>query len=201
MAGRGCGGRPQTGGRGLRAPEPASPSGAWQGAGPGAARLSSEPCIAPSRREPPRGGCSLQVAQKVLRAELAAQALVLVSTCCDLAVATLASAPEAALWCHFADEETEAQGGKVTPKEEPVLQLSPHSRAQGSTPRPFSPQLCPTHSVTLGMSQPSGLIPPPTLSQEAGSPFILPDGQTNADFQLRPARLRIHPHDVSIEFL
>ena len=79
------------------------------------------------------------MAQKVLRTELAAQVSVLLSTCCDLAVIMLASTPEAALWCHFADEETEEQGSKVTPKEEPVLQLSPHSRAQGSIPRPFSP--------------------------------------------------------------
>lgn len=120
-------------------------------------------------------GCSLQVAQKVLRTELAAQVSVLLSTCCDLAVIMLASTPEAALWCHFADEETEAQGSKVTPKEEPVLQLSPHSRAQGSIPRPFSPQLCPTHSVTLAMSPPSGFIPPPPpLSQEARQPIHPP---------------------------
>ena len=114
------------------------------------------------------------MAQKVLRTELAAQVLVLLSTCCGLAMARLASTPEAALWCHFTDEETEAQGGKVTPKEEPVLQLSPHFRAQGSIPRPFSPQLCPTHSVTLAMSPPSGLIPSPPLSQEAGQPIHPP---------------------------
>lgn len=62
----------------------------------------------------------------------------------------------------------------MTPKEEPVLQLSPHSRAQGSIPRPFSPQLCPTHSVTLPMSPSSGLILPPPLSQEVRQPIHPP---------------------------
>ena len=114
---------------------------------------------------------------KVLRTELAAQVSVLLSTCCDLAVVMLASTPEATLWCHFADEETEAQGGNVTPKEEPVLQLSPHSRAQGSIPRPFSPQLC-TTQCDLGHVTTLWAHPPHHHSlRRPGSPFILPDGR------------------------